>query len=76
MRTTFQVPVATGFLLCGASVRDTGLQLRDNELIISVTVMAIICIIAVASIVVCCTIAFVSFPSSRIDVYEGRIRKT
>ena len=33
------------------------------------------CIIAVVSLAVCCTIDFVSFPSSRKDVHEGIVGK-
>ncbi len=51
------------------------MAVRDYELFTSPTLFAISCIIAVASLAVRCTIAFVSCPSGRIDVHDGISRK-
>jgi hypothetical protein len=56
-------------------MRNRGLGLQDDELVTSLTLFVISCIIAVASFAVCCTIACVSFPSRRVDVHEGMSRK-
>ena len=76
LRTTSEGHFATGFLTCGeASIRNRGSELQDDELITSVTLFAISCIFVAASFAVCCTIAFVSFPSGSIDDHEGISRK-
>jgi hypothetical protein len=59
MRTTFEGPVATGFLAWVVNARNQGLGLQYDELITSVTLFAISCITA-----------FASFPSGRMVVNE------
>ena len=52
-----------------------GLGLMADELITLLTSFAIMCIAAVVSLVVCCTIAFISFPSGHIPFMAESIRK-
>ena len=69
-RTTFEDPVATGSLLCedNSTSSSDGNRVTGHELITVLMLSAISCVIAVDSFAVCCTIAFVSFPSDRIGV--------
>ena len=55
-------------------MRNSELGLRADELMASLTLFAISCMIAVVSLVVRCTIDFVSFPSGHIYLY-GVINK-
>ena len=70
MRTTFEGPVATGFLVGEASMHNRESGLRDDALITSVTFFAISCINAFASIFVRCKMSFISFPSGQIYFYD------
>ena len=66
MRATFEGPVAAGSLKSGVNKRP-GLGLMTDELVTSLTLFTI----AVISLAVCCTIAFVSFPSGHMYFYTG-----
>ena len=65
MRTTFEGLVATDFLVGETLIRNWGSGLREDELVTAVMLFVISCINAVVSLVACCTIAFVSFPSGQ-----------